>query len=80
MTLLREQIVERDSPACAHLMLGRGLLKWFEEVDACLQDFADYDEEDATYFWIDVGEEMQMQHSAIEYCRSELEEIIAAKE
>ena len=71
--LLRDQITEKDE----RTMQGRGLQDWFTEMDICISDFANYDDEDLDLFWQGCREDMEMFHSAVDFCRSELEDIIA---
>ena len=71
MHLLREQITDRG-------LSSSGILRWFENIEVCIADFDNYDEEDLTLFWQDVATEIDMQHSNFEYCLEAFEEIGSA--
>ena len=43
-------------------MQGRGLLKWFEEIELCIADLGNYDAQDLKLFWLDCGAQMELQH------------------
>lgn len=72
LSLMREQITERQPTSYP------GLLRWFATMEVCISDFANYDDEELVLFWKDVPEEMEMQHSIVEYCVEALEEIVCA--
>ena len=67
--LVKSQVTERD--ACS-----QDLFKWCEEIDTCFIGFEKLDEEEQTFLVKDVGEDMLIQLSTIDYCIETFEELL----